>query len=119
MLPRIVLLLIQIAAAWFLADPIKAALPTLLGREYDIFTYALIYAVIITVVGFAGALVLKGVRLPSASTFIASLVLAAILSAITLISQINGPIQEALPLLRGNTKLYPLVGAMVGYLLKR
>jgi len=119
MLPRIVLLLIQVAAAWFLADPIKAALPTVLGRPYDIFVYALIYAVIIVVVGFAGALVLKGLRLPSAATFIASLVLAAILSAITLFSQINGPIQEALPLLRDNAKLYPLVGALVGYVLKR
>lgn len=119
MLPRIVLLLIQVAAAWSLANPIKSALPALLGRQYDIFIYALIYAVVITVVGFAGALVLKGVRLPTASTFIASLVLAAILAAITLFSQINGPIQDALPFLRGKTELYPLVGALVGYLLKR
>jgi hypothetical protein len=119
MLPRIVLLLIQIAAAWFLADPIKAALPPLLGRQYDIFLYALIYAVIVTVIGFIGGLVLKGLRLPSAATFIASLVLAAILAAITLVNQINAPIQEALPVLRGNPKLYPLVGALVGFLLKR
>jgi hypothetical protein len=119
MLPRIVLLLVQAVAAWFLADPIKAALPTVLGRQHDIFVYALIFAVVITVVGFAGALVLKGLRVPSAGTFVASLVLAAILAAITLSSQINGPIQEALPLLRGNAKLYPLVGALVGYMLKR
>jgi hypothetical protein len=119
MLPRIVLLLIQIAAAWLLADPIKTALPAVLGRQYDIFIYALLYAVIITVVGFAGALVLKGVRVPSVGTFISSLVLAALLSAITLFTQISGPIQDAIPLLRGNTKLYPLVGALVGYLLKR
>ena len=119
MLPRIVLLLIQIAAAWFLAEPIKTALLPLLGRQYDIFHYALIYAVIVTVVGFLGALVLKGLRLPSAATFIASLVLAVILAAITMVHQINAPIQEALPVLRGNPKLYPLVGALVGYLLKR
>ncbi|MGE0764947.1 MAG: hypothetical protein AB7L90_00635 [Hyphomicrobiaceae bacterium] len=119
MLPRIVLLLLQIAAAWFLADPIKAALPAVVGRGYDIFVYALLYAVIVTVVGFAGALVLKGLRVPTAGTFIASLVLAAILSAITLVSQINGPIQDALPLLRGNAKLYPLVGAILGYIIKR
>jgi hypothetical protein len=119
MLPRIVLLLIQIAAAWFLADPIKAAVPPLLGRQYDIFIYALIYSVIVMVVGFAGSLVLKDVRVPTVGTFIFSLVLACILSAITLFSQVSGPIQDALPFLRGNTKLYPLVGAVAGYLLKR
>ena len=120
MLPRIVLLLVQIAAAWFLGDRIKDVLPTLLlGRQYDIFVYALIYAVIIMVVGFAGSLVLKDVRVPTFATFVFSLILACILSAITLISQVSGPIQDALPFLRGNTKLYPLVGAMIGYLLKR
>jgi len=119
MLPRIVLFIIQLAAAWFLADPIKAALPSLLARPYDIFVYALIYAAIIVIVGFAGALVMKGLRLPTAGTFIASLALAAILSAITLFSEVRGPVEEALPLLRSNPKLYPLVGAIVGYILKR
>ena len=119
MLPRIVLLIIQIAAAWFLAEPIKAAIPSLLGRQYDIFIYALIYAAIIMLVGFAGSLVLKGVRVPTVATFVASLVLALILAGITLVSQVLGPVQDALPFLRGNTKLFPFVGALVGYLLKR
>ncbi|MEZ5818605.1 MAG: hypothetical protein R3D44_16125 [Hyphomicrobiaceae bacterium] len=119
MLPRIVLLLIQVAAAWFLATPIKSALPALFRSQYDIFIYAVLYAVIIMVVGFAGSLVLKGVRVPTSATFVASLVLAVILAVLTLIPQITGPLQDALPLLRGNAKLYPLVGALVGYLLKR
>ena len=117
MLPRIVLLLVQIAAAWFLgdliADPIKRAV------RYDIFVYAVVYAVIIMIVGFAGSLVMKNVRVPTVGTFIASLVLAFILAAITLFSSISGPIQVALPFLSGNAKLYPLVGAFVGYVLKR
>ncbi len=119
MLPRIVLLIIQIAAAWTLAGPIKAALPSLLGRQYDIFVYALLFAVIIMVVGFAGSLVLKNVRVPSVGTFIASLFLAVLLAAITLIPQIQQPIEQALPLLQSNRSLYPLIGAIVGYLLKR
>jgi hypothetical protein len=120
MLPRIVLLLVQIAAAWFLADRIKDALPALLlGRQYDIFVYAVIYAVIIMVVGFAGSLVLKDVRVPTVGTFVVSLVLACILSAITLFSQVSGPIHNAVPVLGSNPKLYPLVGAVIGYLLKR
>jgi len=119
MLPRIVLLIIQIAAAWFLADPIKSALPTLVGRQYEIFLYALLYAAIIMVVGFAGSLVLKGLQVPSVRTFFASLVLAIILAAITLFSEITEPIHQALPFLRGNAKLYPLIGAVIGYTLKR
>jgi hypothetical protein len=119
MLPRIVLLLVQIAAAWFLAGPIKSALPTLLGRPYDIFVDALIFAAIIMVVGFAGSLVLKGVRIPTVATFVASLVLACILAGITLFNELSGPINTALPLLRANPTLYPLIGAIVGYQLKR
>jgi hypothetical protein len=119
MLPRIVLLLIQVAAAWFLADPIKSALPTILGRQYDIFVYALLYAAIVMIVGFIGALILKGLRVPTLSTFVASLVLAAVFAAVTLISAINAPLQEAVPILRSSPKLYPLIGAVVGYMLKR
>jgi hypothetical protein len=119
MLPRIVLLLVQIAAAWFLEPLIRSAIPAFLGRTPDIFIDAVIYSVIIMVVGFAGSLVLKDVRVPTVGTFVASLVLACILAAITLVPQIAGPIQNAVPVLGANPKLYPLVGAVVGYLLKR
>lgn len=119
MLPRIVLLIIQIAAAWFLAEPIKAVLPQVLGRQYDIFVYALIYAVVIMVVGFAGALILKGVRVPTGATFTFSLVLALLLAGLTLIDPVRTAIDTAVPLLRANHKIYALAGALIGYILKR
>lgn len=119
MLPRIVLLLIQIAAAWFLADPIRAVITPVLGRQYDIFVYAVIFAVIIMVVGFAGSLVLKGIRVPTAGTFIASLLLALILAALTLVDQVRLPVEAAVPILRGNLKVFPFIGALLGYILKR
>ncbi|MGE3915303.1 MAG: hypothetical protein AB7F78_06345 [Hyphomicrobiaceae bacterium] len=119
MLPRIVLLVVQVAAAWFLGEAIKQILPPILGRPYDIYLYAAIYAVIIMVVGFSGSLVLKNVRVPTAATFIASLVLALILATVTLFPQITTPVQDILPLLRGNARLYPFLGALAGYLLKR
>lgn len=119
MLPRIVLLLIQIAAAWFLADQARNVVTPIVGRQYDIFVYAAIYAVIIMVVGFAGSLVLKNVRVPTAGTFIASLILAMLFAGATLIDQIRLPLEAALPLLRGNAKIYPFIGALLGFVLKR
>lgn len=119
MLPRIVLLLVQVAAAWFFTDPIKSALPSLVARPYDIFVYAVLYAVIVSVVGFAGSLVLKNVRVPSTSTFVASLVLAAVGAALTLVSVVSVPIDTALPLLRSNHKVYALLGAILGYMARR
>jgi hypothetical protein len=119
MLPRIVLLLVQIAAAWFLADPIKAALPALVARPYDIYVYAVIYALIIFLVGFAGSLILKNVRVPSTGTFIATVVLAFVGASLTLFETVRTTIEQALPLLRSNQKVYALLGALIGYLAKR
>jgi hypothetical protein len=118
-LPRIVLLIVQIAAAWFLTDGIKAALPSLVARPYDIFVYAVLYAVILFVVGFAGSLVLKNVRVPSKGTFVVTLVLALVGAGITLIDAVRTAIDSVLPLLRSNPKIYALVGAIVGYFIKR
>jgi hypothetical protein len=119
MLPRIVLLVVQLAAAWFLADPIKAALPPLIARPYDIFIYAVLYAVIIFLVGFAGSLVLKGLRVPSTATLLFCLILAALGAGITLVEAVRAPIATALPLLAASPKVFALAGAIIGYLIKR
>ncbi len=119
MLPRLVLLLVQLAAAWFLADSVRSIVSPIVGRQYDIFLYAVIYAAIIMVVGFAGSLVLKNVRVPTAATFTVSLLFALILAGATYFDQVRTALDTAIPLLRGNTKVYPLVGAILGYILKR
>lgn len=119
MLPRLVLLVVQLAAAWFLADSVRSILSPIVGRQYDIFLYAVIYAAIIMVVGFAGSLVLKNVRVPTVGTFLVSLLFALILAGAIFFDQIRTPLEAAIPLLRGNAKVYPLVGAMLGYILKR
>ena len=119
MLPRIVLLIVQIAAAWFLADPIKAAAPTLVARPYDIFVYAVLYALIVFIVGFTGSLVLKNVRVPTTGTLIASVVLACLGAGLTLVEAIRASLDAAVPLLRSSHKIYALAGAVIGYLLKR
>ncbi|MEZ5856158.1 MAG: hypothetical protein R3D67_15935 [Hyphomicrobiaceae bacterium] len=119
MLPRIVLFLLQVAAAWFIADPIKSALGTLVARPYDIFIYAVIYALIVFLMGYAGALVLKNVRVPSLGTLVACLVLAALGAGLTLVDAIRVPLDSAVPLLSASHKVYALAGALIGYLIKR
>lgn len=120
MLPRIVLLVIQIAVAWFVADPLRALLPAQIApKAYDVFAYAVLYALIVSVVGFAGSLVLKNVRVPSSATFGVSLVLALIGAGLTLFPPISNAIDSALPLLKSDHKVYALVGALIGYTVKR
>lgn len=119
MLPRIVLFVLQLIAAWYLAPVIKGVLPVLLARPYDIFLYAILYALIIMIIGFAGSLVLKDVPTPSGATLAVSLLLAIGLAALTLVPAITQALGGAVPVLRTNLNVYPLLGALIGYFVKR
>lgn len=119
MLPRIVLIALQIGIALlvggWIAEPIIRAVGA--GRDYGALVYAFVYAVIVWLVGLAGAGVLKGLRSPSAATFAVSVVLALVLAVLTLIpglreTMTNIVSQQALPYV-------PLVGALAGYLVTR
>jgi hypothetical protein len=122
MLPRLVLLLLQVAAGWYIADwiavPIIRNVPAL-ARPYDIFVYAVVYALIIMVVGYSGSLVLKGVRTPSGGTLLLSLALALILAGLTLVPAVTQTVSGIVPALRTNLVLYPFAGALIGYYVKR
>ena len=119
MLPRIVLFALQLLAAWYLVPAIKSALPALLTRPYDIFVYAVLYALVITVVGFVGSLILKDVRTPSAQTLVSSLVLALLLAGLTLVPAVTQASGGVVPALRANPHIYPLIGALAGYFARR
>jgi ABC-type Fe3+ transport system permease subunit len=87
------------------------------GYDIDIFVLALVVAVIVFVVGFVGSIVLKGVRTPGAGALTLAVVLALIGAALTLVPQVTETIGRAgLPLDR---LWWPLIGAMVGYFIKR
>ena len=119
MLPRIVLFGLQLLAAWYLAPAIKGLVPGLVARPHDIFVYAVLYALIIMIVGFAGSLVLKNVPTPSGLTLAVSLVLACALAGLTLVPAITQALEGAVPALRTNRNVYPLLGALIGYFIKR
>src|ERR1044071_2069774 len=59
MLARLILLLVQLAVGWFAAPHILRYLPKF-GGVVDLFVYAIVVALLVTVVGFVGSLVLQG-----------------------------------------------------------
>ena len=116
MLARIILLLVQLAVGWFAAPHIIRYLPKF-GGNLDIFIYAIVFALLVTVVGFVGSLVLQGVGTPTTGTLTSALVFALIFAALTLFRPVTdfvSSLSPGIPLL-----VYPLVGAVLGYFIKR
>ena len=117
MLPKIVLTLLQLSIAWIFSGQFRGLVSVNIGA-LDIFLTAVVVAVLVWLTGHIGALVLKDTPPPSAATLTACLVLALAGAAITLIppvTQIVGSfLKEDVPL-----RVYPLIGAIVGYFIKR
>lgn len=115
MLGRLVLILLQIAACWFLGPLIVSKLPQLGGL--NIFLFAAVFAILVWLLGFLGALVLKDVAQPSPATLSFALVGALIGAGLTLVPQVTGFVAtfvKGVP-----TLAYPLAGAVLGYAIKR
>jgi len=113
MIPRVVLLIAQIAIAWFVAPLIRGSIAV--PGNLQIFVLAAIFAVIVYIVGVLGAEILKHVGRPSGATLLWSL-LGALLAAAAF--RFAPQAFSWLPL---NPKEYavPLAGAVVGYIIKR
>ncbi|MEZ5849181.1 MAG: hypothetical protein R3D68_00850 [Hyphomicrobiaceae bacterium] len=119
MLPRLVTFVLQVAITWYLTPVIKAALPTFSLRPYDILVDAVLFALVIVLVGFTCALTLKNVKKPGGGTLIASIVLGLVFAGLTLVPQIVQAIDGAVPALRTMHVVYPMAGALLGYYVKR
>ena len=65
MLPRLVLLALQLIAAWFAAPIIVRYIPGM-GR-LELFVYAVVFAVLVWLVGVIGSQVLKETAMPSSA----------------------------------------------------
>ena len=112
MLGTIILVAIQFAAA-FLGAPVVLKLIPVDG-DLKIFAYAVSYAVIIWVAGLIGSFALKDVNLPSSKTLGAALVGGLIGAGLTLVPGLLAAIPGKVP-----TLYFPLIGAIIGYMIRR
>jgi len=120
MLGYIILILLQIGGSWALAPQVKRYLPSIPqfdGYNVEIFVWASLYAVIVFVIGFIGSILLKGVRTPGAGTLTVTLLLALIFAALTFVAPLTQAVTQAVP--RLEILLWPLIGAVIGYIIKR
>lgn len=117
MLGRIVLLLLQLGVGYYTAPKVMAFIKVDLG-SLQIFVYALVVAIIVWLLGVVGNLVLKDVARPSPSTLAVAVVAALIFAALTLFPDITRSVSKVIP---GGLRadLYPLIGAVIGYAVKR
>lgn len=113
MLGKLILLLLQIAVAWFLAPILHAKIPV--PGDFGIFLYAVLFAILVFLTGVLGAQVLQGVGGPSSATLSASLVLALIVAAII---KFLPEVAAAIPGTISHLGLV-LAGAVIGYWVKR
>ena len=115
MLGRLVLLVLQLAICWFVGPEIFKKLPQF--GQLNIFMQAVVFAILVWLVGVLGAVVLKDVAQPSAAALTTTLIGALLLAGVTLFPALTKAIAgvaRGLPLMA-----YPLVGAVLGYAIKR
>ncbi|MEM7774473.1 MAG: hypothetical protein AAF732_02620 [Pseudomonadota bacterium] len=119
MLGRLVLIAFQVVIAWRLMSEIPRlldALPFAIPSNFTIFAYALVFAVVVWLVGMLGALVLKDVPRPSIATLVFAIAGAAAFAALAVVPDIRIAIERVITI---QTLLYPLIGAVIGYAIKR
>src|SRR5262249_46085213 len=116
MLTRLILLLLQAIVAWVAAPPIVRYIPGLGGLQ--LFVYAAVFAVLVWVVGLVLSQVLRGEGTPSSATLVAALILGLIGAALVtwlpaFVPDVRGAMHTIPDL------AYPLIGALLGYHIKR
>jgi uncharacterized membrane protein YeaQ/YmgE (transglycosylase-associated protein family) len=116
MLSRLVLLVLQLVIAWFAGPEIVRYIPSF--GALQLFVYGAVFAVLVWMVGLILSQVLRETGTPSSSTLVASLIVALIGAA--LITWLPGLIPDLARSLRQiPTIAYPLIGAVLGYHMKR
>ncbi len=115
MLGRLVLLLLQLVIGWFIGPEIFKKLPQF--GQLTIFAQAVVFAILVWLIGVVCSIILKDVGQPSTAALTSTLVVALIFAAITLFPDVTRFIArfaKGPPLMA-----YPLIGAVLGYMLRR
>jgi hypothetical protein len=112
MLGRLVLIALQLAIAWFGAPYVLRYIPPL-GGDVQVFIQAVIFAVIVWVVGLIGSHVIKEVSVPSSSTLVWAIV-GGLIGAALVVLKVPASIPLSFPPL-----LLPLALAIIGYAVKK
>ena len=117
MLSRLILLALQLIVAWFAAPEIVRYLPNF-GGLLQLFVLAVVFAVLVWIVGLVLSQVLREMGMPSSSTLFTSIVAALIGAALitwlpALVPDLAGHMR------RIPTLVYTLLGAVIGYHMTR
>ena len=116
MLSRLILLLLQLVIAWVGAPYIVRYIPGL--GKFQLFVYAAVFAVLVWLVGLVLSQVLRETGQPSSATLVTSLVVALIGAA--LVTWLPVLVPDLRASMRAIPDLaYPLIGALIGYHIRR
>lgn len=116
MIGYIVLVALQAGLGWlggnYIVDNYLKALP--ISGDAKIFVLATVFAVVVWIVGVVGSFALKDVRMPSTNTLAWALVAALLFAGLTLVPQAMAFVPKGI-----TKQAFPLVGAILGYMLRR
>lgn len=112
---RVLVLIAQIGAAVVLAPMLKSHFSG--WRQYDIFQYVIIHTVIAACIGRLASTVWRHAPVMGTGSTVVMLFFAATFAGVTVVPEFIRVIEVAQPHLRGQRWLYPLAGAITGYLL--
>jgi hypothetical protein len=116
MLSRVVLLAVQLIVGWMATPRLLEALPPV--GSLAIFAYAVLAGLVVWLVGLALSQVLRDTRQPSSATLMAAIVIA-VAGAILVTFRGSLPVELRSATRAVSDELYPLLGALLGYALKR
>ena len=112
---RLVLLLVQLVGAFTAAPYITRLLPKF--GQLDIFVYAIVVSIIVWLIGLVASMLLKDIAAPSSSTLTFVVILACVGAALTFVPAVKTAVGSVA---RGlQPQAYPLIGAVLGYILRR
>lgn len=111
MLGRLILILVQLVVGWYASIEIMKNMPGL--GKLDMFVIAAVFAVVVWAIGLLSAAVLKDVSQPGPSTLIFAFGAAVLFAAVTFFPDAQRMIASVAGSL--DVRLYPLIGAVVGY----